>query len=77
MKKTMTINGKRYTVSNRSYDDNIDIKGPRVWTTISGVAIDSPNLRERVITAIEEQLVCNAKASAYLQENIKSILGGK
>lgn len=66
MKKTLTINGKRYTISTRSYDDNLDIRGPRINRAISGVSIDSPDLRERVIAAIEIQKVCDIRSQTYI-----------
>lgn len=74
MKRTVTIKGKRYTVSTRSGDDRLDVRGHRCLTGIlpAGTTLDAPNLRDLVERAVEEDRERARRASELVQTYVRA-----
>lgn len=76
MEKKLTISGVRYTVRTRSWDNNLDISGPGSHMVggvcISGIAIDDPGLRDRVIVEIAKAKERRKIASENLQASLEA-----
>ncbi len=68
MMKTLTIAGKRYRLTTRSYDALIAVTGPGVYHVPlpEGVSLDSPDLRERVVELVERQRENHRRAGEYV-----------
>lgn len=70
--KTLTIDGKRYRVATRSYDDCLSLHGHDVNVCLpEGTTIDSSNLREVVIAAISRDRANREAATKYIQESLR------
>lgn len=72
--KSLTVAGKRYRLSTRSYDAHVELRGPgiRPWITLpAGVTLDSPDLRVQVLQAIERDRKCRKNASECVQQRVR------
>ncbi len=76
--KNVTVDGKRYRVSTRSYDPAVlDIAGPGL---VGGRAVvltmDAPDFRDRIVAAVRQQKENNRRASDAIQERIRAGTAG-
>jgi hypothetical protein len=73
--KTLTIAGKKYRLSTRTYDDYIDLNGPGIVGGIclpAGVTLDSPDLREMVAQAVADYWERHRRASEWIQQRVRA-----
>ena len=72
--KIITIRGKKYRLTTRSYDSLIEVNGKGIIGGIllpEGMTMDSPNLRECVIKELLAYLERHRKASEMIQQRVK------
>ena len=73
---TITINGKRYTLSWASFHDRVQVTGPGLLIGIclpAGVMMDDPRevLRKHAIQAVAQAKENRKKASDYIQQRVR------
>lgn len=69
--KTLTINRKKYHLSIRSWDGRIEMRGPGLLVGVvlpEGTTLDSLDIREQAIAAIERDRQCSAAAREVVEK---------
>jgi hypothetical protein len=74
MTKTLTLAGKKYRLTTRTYDDRLDLNGPGIVGGIvlpAGVTLEGPELREQVAQAVADYHERRRAASEWVQEHVR------
>ena len=71
--RTITIAGRRYKVSTRSYDDCLYVTGKGLvgGLTLDGISISSPDLRGYLMAGIAEYRKRSKAASEMIQQRLR------
>ena len=78
--RTLTLAGKKYRLSTRSYDGRVQMAGPGVLSHIclpEGVTLDSPDLRGIAQAALERDRECRRAAAEYIQAQVRAAQPGR
>jgi hypothetical protein len=74
MTKTLTLAGKKYRLTTRSYDDFLDVQGPGIVGGLvlpAGVTLDSPDLRQQLAGAVADYHERRRSASEWVREHVR------